>query len=177
MSTQVSHEQPTEQSTPASEPQPNESQYSCICKPTKWMQESLEQRNITFQAYYEAMHEDDSLLQNEMMNPIAFLSHANKDTMSFHEAMQAPDADEFIKAVVKEVNDHIESKHWELIPCKQVPKGEKILSSVWSMKCMQDIKTQKVNKYKAHLNVHGGKQEYGINYFKTYAPVVTWFLI
>jgi hypothetical protein len=35
-----------------------------------------------------------------MMNPIAFLSHANKDTMYFHEAMQAPDAVEFIKAVV-----------------------------------------------------------------------------
>jgi hypothetical protein len=45
------------------------------------------------------------------------------------------------------------------------------------MKCKQDIKTQKVNKYKEHLNLHGGKQEYGTNYFKMYAPVVTWFLI
>ncbi len=45
------------------------------------------------------------------------------------------------------------------------------------MKRKQEIKTQKVNKYKARLNVHGGKQEYGINYFETYAPVVTWFSI
>jgi hypothetical protein len=45
------------------------------------------------------------------------------------------------------------------------------------MKRKWEIKTQKVNKYKAHLNVHGGKQEYGINYFETYAPVVTWFSI
>jgi hypothetical protein len=66
------------------------------------------------------------------MNPIAFVSHANKDTMYFHEAMQAPDADEFVKAVV---NDHIECKQWEFIPRKQVPKGEKILLAVWSMKC------------------------------------------
>jgi hypothetical protein len=112
-----------------------------------------------------------------MINPIAFLSHANKDTMYFHKAMQAPDADEFIKAVAKEVNDHIERKHWELIPCKHVPKGEKILPAVWFIKCKQDIKTQKVNKYKADLNVHNGKQEYGTNYFETYAPVVTWFFI
>jgi hypothetical protein len=77
MGTQVSHEQPMEQSTPSSEPQPNLSCYGCICKHTKQMQESLEQRNIAFQAYYEAVHEDDYLLQNEMMNPIAFLSHAN----------------------------------------------------------------------------------------------------
>ena len=27
------------------------------------------------------------------------------------------------------------------------------------------------------LNVHGGKQTYGVNYFETYAPVVTWFAI
>jgi hypothetical protein len=70
-STQVSHEQLAEQSAPSSEPQPNVSRYGRIRK-----------------------------LQNEMMNPIAFLSHANKDTMYFHEAMQAPDAVEFIKAVV-----------------------------------------------------------------------------
>jgi hypothetical protein len=75
------------------------------------------------------------------------------------------------------VNDHIECKHWELIPREQVPEGEKILLAVWSMKRKQEIKTQKVNKYKARLNVHGGKQEYGINYFETYAPVVTWFSI
>jgi hypothetical protein len=175
--TQVFHEQPTEQSTPSSEPQPNLSRYGRIHKHTKRMQESLEQRNIAFQAYYEAMHEDDYSLQNETMNPIVFVSHANKDTMYFHEAMQAPDADEFIKAVVKEVNDHIERKHWELIPREQVPEGEKILPAVWSMKCKRDIKTQKVNKYKARLNVHGGKQEYGTNYFEIYAPVVTWFSI
>jgi hypothetical protein len=29
--------------------------------------------------------------------------------------------------------------------------------------------------HKAKLNIHGGKQVYHANYFKTYAPVVTWF--
>jgi hypothetical protein len=81
------------------------------------------------------------------------------------------------QAVIKEVNDHIENKNWELIPRDKVPKGTTILPSVWSMKRKRDIKTQQVYKHKARLNVHGGKQVYGENYFETFTPVVTWFSI
>jgi hypothetical protein len=35
----------------------------------------------------------------------------------------------------------------------------------------------KMKSHKARLNLHGGKQVYGMNYFETYAPVVTWFAI
>jgi hypothetical protein len=79
--------------------------------------------------------------------------------------------------VVKEVNDHIETHNWELIPREDIPKGIAVLPSVWSMKCKQDIKNQQVYKDKARLNVHGGKQVYGKNYFKECIPVVTWFSI
>jgi hypothetical protein len=48
------------------------------------MQESLEQHDIAFQSYYEAMHEEEYLLQDEMLNPIAFLAGSNEDTMYFH---------------------------------------------------------------------------------------------
>jgi hypothetical protein len=141
------------------------------------MKESLEQENIAFQTYYEALHEEEYLLQDRMFNPVAFLASTNKDTMYFHQAMKEPDRDEFKKAIIKEVNDHIERKHWELIPRHAVPKGEKILPSVWSMKRKRDIKTQRVFKHKARLTVHGGMQEFGENYFETYSPVVTWFSI
>ncbi|KAL7531459.1 hypothetical protein ACHAWF_003778 [Thalassiosira exigua] len=40
-----------------------------------------------------------------------------------------------------------------------------------------DLTTNEVKKYKAPLNVHDSKQTYGVNYFETYAPVVTWFAI
>jgi hypothetical protein len=40
-----------------------------------------------------------------------------------------------------------------------------------------DLTTEKVTKHKARLNLHGGKQEFGMNYYKIYAPVVTWFTI
>jgi hypothetical protein len=39
------------------------------------------------------------------------------------------------------------------------------------------LKTGKVTKHKARLTLHGGKQEFGTNYYETYAPVVTWFAI
>jgi hypothetical protein len=35
----------------------------------------------------------------------------------------------------------------------------------------------KVKSHKARLNLHGRKQVYGMNYFETFAPVVTWFAI
>jgi hypothetical protein len=40
-----------------------------------------------------------------------------------------------------------------------------------------NLTTNKIKSHKACLNLHSGKQVYGINYFKTYAPVVTWFAI
>ena len=45
------------------------------------------------------------------------------------------------------------------------------------MKRKRDIVTRKVYKWKARLNVHGGQQEYGVNYLETYSPVVNWFYI
>ena len=68
------------------------------------------------EAYYDAMHEDNYSLQDAMMNPIAFLSKTQEDTMYFDQAMKAPDHKEFIKVCVKEVNDHIDQKQWKLIP-------------------------------------------------------------
>jgi len=125
-------------------------------------------------AYYKAMHEDDYRLQDAMADPIAFMASASPDTLYFDEAIKQPDRKEFIKAIIKEVNDHIEKKHWVLIPRDQVPKDVRILQSVWSMKRKRDIKTQQVYKHKARLNVHGGQQEYAVNYYETYAPVVMW---
>ncbi len=37
--------------------------------------------------------------------------------------------------------------------------------------------TGEITKHKAHLNLHGGKQEFGMTYYDTYALVVTWFAI
>ena len=83
----------------------------------------------------------------------------------------------FIKAMTEEVEDHVDIRHWELLPIEDVPKDTKVLNSAWPMKRKRDIKTRKMHKHKARLNVHGGQQEFGMNYFQTYSPVVNWFSI
>jgi hypothetical protein len=50
-----------------------------------------------------------------------------------------------------------------------------VLDSVWSMKRKRDIKTRKVYTHKARLNVHGGQQEFTVNFFETFSHVVAWF--
>ena len=42
------------------------------------------------------------------------------------------------------------------------------------MKRKRRIDTREIYKWKARLNIHGGKQEYGVHYWETYAPVVQW---
>ena len=44
------------------------------------------------------------------------------------------------------------------------------------MKRKRQIATREIYKWKARLNVHGGKQEKGIHFWETYSPVVKWFL-
>jgi hypothetical protein len=116
-------------------------------------------------------------LQDRMRHPIAFHAEMMGDIMYFHQAMQQDDADEFVKAVVKEVNGHIDNNRWQLISRDEVPEGIDVIPSVWSMRRKRNLTTNAITKYKSRLNIHGGKQVYGMNYFETYAPVVTWFAI
>ena len=67
----------------------------------------------------------------------------------------------------------MENNCWHIVPCSE--DNTEVVPSVWTMRRKCNFMTNEINKYKACLNLHGGKQSYGINYFETYAPVVTWF--
>jgi hypothetical protein len=126
---------------------------------------------------YKHLHDSHLDLQDCMCHPIVFLAEMMGDIMYLHQALCQPDAREFVKAVIKEVNGYIGNDHWKLIPCTEVPEGTEVVPSVWAMQCKQDLTKGRVTKHKARLNLHGGKQEFGANYYETYAPVVTWFAI
>jgi hypothetical protein len=91
--------------------------------------------------------------------------------------MKAHDAEDFKVAMIKEANDHTTRLHWALWEKRNVPKGHKILSAIWAFKCKRRIDTRAVYKHKAGINVHGGQQTYGVNYWETFSPVVNWFSI
>ena len=144
---------------------------------TNRMKESLEQARGNF-AYaltlYDQMHEFNYKDQFLRDLPISYLAKTDQDIMYFHQAIKELDRDKFIQAVIKEVNDHIVRKHWDLISRKDVPEGEDILDAVWSMKRKRKLVSREPYKWKACLNIHCGQQEYAVHYFDTYSPVVTW---
>ncbi len=117
-------------------------------------------------------HDQHLELQERMRNPIAFHAGMMGDIMYFQQALQQPDAEHFIKAVIKEVNGHIDNNHWALVKWDTVPDDVQIVPSVWSMRRKRNLTTNEIKSHKARLNLHGG-----MNYFETYAPVVTWFAI
>ena len=108
-----------------------------------------------------------------MTDPVAFKATTDPDTLYYHEAMAASDADNFTDVIIKEVDAHCERNHWELVLRSKVPAKQNILDSVWAMKRKRNIKTREIYKWKARLNIHGGQQELGEDYFETYSPVVT----
>ena len=53
------------------------------------------------------------------MHPMSFVAKSGKnDTFHFHDAMRQDDRGEFIKAMVKELDQHHKNKHWKLVPAK-----------------------------------------------------------
>jgi len=122
-----------------------------------------------------------SLRQHDGAYPQAFLmqyfgmvaSSGDPDTMTLDEAMKQTDRAEFIKAMYKELQDHIGRGHWKIVSTKRVPKGRMPIPMVWSMKRKRNP-VGDIVKWKARLCAGGHKSIEGIDYWDTYSPVVSW---
>ena len=112
-----------------------------------------------------------------MRHPVAFLEEMCGDVMYFAQAIQQPDRKQSVEAIIKEVTGHVENQNWSLIKRSEVPVSKPIQQSVWAMCQKRNLTTGEIVKHKACLNLHGGMQDYGVNYYNTNAPVVTWFAI
>jgi hypothetical protein len=109
-----------------------------------------------------------------MEDPIAFAASSNPDIMYLDQAMREPDKEQFEQAMLDEVKSHTDLGHWEIVTKKSIPITTKVLPSVWAMRRKRRISTGEAYKWKARLNLHGGKQEHLVNYWETYAPVIGW---
>jgi hypothetical protein len=107
----------------------------------------------------------------------AYSASTDPDVLYLHQAMAAPDKQEFKNAMVKEVNSHSDNVNWIVMDREDVPDGHKVLPAIWAMRRKRDIESRSVYKWKARLNIHGGKQIKGLNYWDTYAPVASWAAI
>jgi hypothetical protein len=59
-------------------------------------------------------------------NPIAFHTEMMGDTMYLQQALRQPDAKEFVQAVIKEVNGHVDCNNWTLQKRSKVPEDVQI---------------------------------------------------
>ena len=118
----------------------------------------------------------DEIINDETHNnPFAFASSlADRDTMYLHQAKREHDWKQFQKAMQEEIDDHTNRKHWSIIKRSEVPKGKKIMRSVWSMKRKRRVGTGEIYKWKARLCVDGSSQTKNVDYWDTYSPVVSW---
>jgi hypothetical protein len=88
--------------------------------------------------------------------------------------MVAPDHQECLDAMEQEIKSHKDNINCVMINKNEVPINQKVLPAVWEMRRKRDIDTRKVYKWKALINIHGGKQELGVNFWAIYAPVALW---
>ena len=67
----------------------------------------------------------------------------------------------------------LEGNVLELTHINDVPKNATLLPAVWQMKRKRHIKTRKVYKWTAQLNIDGSRMVHKRDYYQTYAPVAS----
>lgn len=151
---------------------PNQTRSGRVPKPVRRLIDAMETQVdeiFCLQSLFpdtDAKGEEDPLL--------AYKANADPDTMYMHEAMREPDKAEFIRAMVKEVEDQMGNGNFTIVKKSTVPKGQTIFRAVWQMKRKRDILTRKVKKWKARLNLDGSTMTRGRHYEFSYAPVARW---
>jgi Reverse transcriptase (RNA-dependent DNA polymerase) len=113
----------------------------------------------------------------DWLSPLAYAASADPDVIYLHEALLQPDKAQFLMAIMEEVEGQTRNKNWVLVKRSKLPKKARILPCVWAMRRKRRILDGTRYKWKARLNVDGGKQIRGVDYWETYAPVATWTTI
>ncbi len=67
-----------------------------------------------------------------MYHPIAFLAEMMGDIMHLHQTLWQPDAHQCVNLVVKEINGHINQKHWLVTPKEEVLE---YTNTIWALLC------------------------------------------
>ena len=113
-------------------------------------------------------HAHTSLAQPESEDMTYKLSNSDPDTLSFNEAMNDVDSDEWRKAALKEIQALEERGTWIEVDIKSVPSKETILPGTWVFR-RKRTPDGTIKKFKGRYCVRGDLQ---VGDFETFAPVV-----
>ena len=97
------------------------------------------------------MHEDDYIIQGNLLNTVIFLVQPNQDVMYYNHTTKASDVVQLSKSRIKKVTVYINNQNWRLFPRGQVTKHYDVIPSVQTMKKKRDINTGNQYKYNTRL--------------------------
>ena len=109
-------------------------------------------------------------------NPHFMKAAATKDpdTPTLKEVMMDfKHRDKFIKAMDVEIKELESHNTWTVMRKADMPEGANLLPSTWAFKIKRNPDGS-IRKYKARFCVRGDKQIADVDYFESYAPVVSW---
>ena len=112
----------------------------------------------------------------EYLNPALFITMASKeDSLTYAKAMWRPDAARFIAVMEAEIEILIQMEVFDIV--KQTADTD-VLYGFWALKTKRYLDGQ-VNKLKlkAQYCACGFEQHEGVDYFKTFSPVVIWLTV
>jgi hypothetical protein len=95
----------------------------------------------------------------------------SNEVFTYHQVVKQDDWHDFITAMEKEVLDHEQRGHWDLVLRSSIPVGNKVIKAIWSFKC-KHFPDGRLNKHKTRLCAHRGMQRWGESYWETFLPVI-----
>ena len=155
-----------------------------IHSPQETLAHCYQTRMIEYEDFLESNYDGTRNTTNPLAQ-VYLTSKANNEVYTLKEMLAQPDRSEFLKAMKDEVQSFFDEKIWTLVPreemnkhyARQRAKGTKIdreqIMMIWSFKRKRNPDGS-FKKCKARLCCHGGQQQWGVNYWDTYAPVVSW---
>ena len=117
-------------------------------------------------------------------DPKAFVAKTryqyNPDNTSYNESMTWHNAQDYRIAMHKDIYQPIKKYTWCIInqnTLQKLPNGKSTVSpGTWLFK-LKRLPDGSPLKFKAKYCVQGDKQTGGVDYFETYAPVVSWYIL
>ncbi len=82
------------------------------------------------------LHEVNELYDGTLNSICAYafsniaLDMSNNEVFAYTKAMQQPDAPQFIKAMVREIEENKSRKHWEIVRHSTIPPGKKTIQAI-----------------------------------------------
>ena len=111
-------------------------------------------------------------------NPIAFAAGAknNPDILSQGQMLKATDWEKFITLQLPEIQDLVDADMFEFHSMSDLLPRACLLTAIWSYHCKHHPDGYLL-KHKSWVCADSSQQQYGINFWETYTPVVHWSMI